>query len=138
MLRMASMLRGGGLGGASPFGAPPPAFPAPGTPNAQASSPSTAQNATPVAGAGSPPAGSPPADPFGLFGGLNPGAAAGSPGVNPFGYNPALMQQILGLSGGLGASPPPPADTRPPEERFQVQLQVSLLGQNYVIHSTPC
>jgi len=47
-----------------------------------------------------------------------------------------MMQQMLGLGafggpgagglgsyGGLTASPPPPADTRPPEERFQVQLQ---------------
>jgi hypothetical protein len=46
--------------------------------------------------------------------------------------DPALMQQMLfggGQGGGLGSlgsmgSPPPPADTRPAEERFQVQLQV--------------
>ncbi|KAI0352200.1 hypothetical protein OH77DRAFT_1409673 [Trametes cingulata] len=43
------------------------------------------------------------------------GAGAGAPAANPF----------AGL-GGLGAfgAPPAPADTRPPEERFQVQLQV--------------
>jgi ubiquilin len=65
---------------------------------------------------------------------------------NPFGLDPALMQQMLfsgsfgggapgaagtagpgfGGLGGFGA-PTPPADTRPPEERFQVQLQASHL-----------
>jgi len=67
-----------------------------------------------------------------------PPAAAG-------GYNPALMQQMLaashamgqganaaggwggfgGAGYGLGGIPPlpVPSDTRPPEERFQVQLQ---------------
>ncbi|KAJ2921852.1 hypothetical protein H1R20_g15249, partial [Candolleomyces eurysporus] len=63
----------------------------------------------------------------------NPAAA------NPL-FNPALMQQFLGGGGfgapaanpwasafgagaGAGAAPAAPADTRPPEERFQVQLQ---------------
>jgi ubiquilin len=30
-----------------------------------------------------------------------------------------------GAGYGMGGTPPPPSDTRPPEERFQVQLQVS-------------
>ncbi|KAI0696891.1 hypothetical protein C8T65DRAFT_663127 [Cerioporus squamosus] len=48
-----------------------------------------------------------------LGGGLGAGAGAANPFANPFGM------------GGLGAfgAPPAPADTRPPEERFQVQLQ---------------
>ncbi|KAG8720368.1 hypothetical protein FRC09_009674 [Ceratobasidium sp. 395] len=72
-----------------------------------------------------------------------PGAgAAGFGGGNPFGMiDPALIQQLLGGQGGLGsqgtaaggnpfaalggfgAPPPPPADPRPVEERFQTQLQ---------------
>ncbi|RDX44260.1 hypothetical protein OH76DRAFT_1409221 [Lentinus brumalis] len=48
-------------------------------------------------------------------GGLGAGAGAANPFANPFGM------------GGLGAfgAPAVPADTRPPEERFQTQLQVS-------------
>ena len=42
------------------------------------------------------------------------------------------MQQMMGMYGndpfgrfgGAGAAPSAPADSRPPEERFQVQLQV--------------
>jgi ubiquilin len=148
MMRMASMFRdsgaGGGLGGGggfgSPFGAPPPAFPAPGNPNpAGNSTPSTGTPTTASPGTTSPP----PANPFNMFGGLGAagagmgagagtGMGTGSPapgaGANPFGFNPALMQQMLGgMGGGMGGfgatSPPPPADARPPEERFQVQLQ---------------
>lgn len=74
--------------------------------------------------------GSPPAAP-------GSPAATGTPGAvpSPFG-NPAALAQLLGGGGGggLGAGggfPPgfftplvqPPADPRPPEERFQVQLQ---------------
>ncbi|KAF8955842.1 hypothetical protein BDZ97DRAFT_1855158 [Flammula alnicola] len=160
MLRMASVMQGAGLGpGAgmgSPFGAPPPAFPAPGNPNAPPSSTTSPSSPTPASttGAGSPPlAGVPPVNPFGFLAGLsaagagaNAGVTPGSPGANagtgaaapnPFGFNPALMQQMLGMGspygpgagglggygGGFGAASPPPADTRPPEERFQVQLQ---------------
>lgn len=61
----------------------------------------------------------------------NPRGTAGSPPPNPF-LNPAMMQQLLGLGGpGSGAgffgAPATPAltDTRPPEERFEAQLQVS-------------
>jgi len=70
----------------------------------------------------------------GLLGSMPPPppAGAGAAGAgSPFGMiDPALMQQILG---GLGGGPPgfasppvastTPADTRPPEERFQTQLQ---------------
>ena len=144
MLRMASALGSpspfGGAGGfGSPFGAQQPAFPPPGTPNT--SSANSANPASPTS-ATTPPtsipsAGSPPLNPF-LFG-APPAAAAG--------YNPALMQQMLAAShgmgqganaaggwggfgaGGYGMGAPPipvPSDTRPPEERFQVQLQVIL------------
>ena len=82
-------------------------------------------------------------------GGATPGAggAGGSPQPNPLAgmFDPAAMQQMLGMLGGggagagapglgafgglgglggLGGVPAAPADTRPPEERFQVQLQV--------------
>ncbi|KAI8980627.1 hypothetical protein BD414DRAFT_492803 [Trametes punicea] len=77
-------------------------------------------------------------------GGAGAGAGAGAapaPGLGGAGmFDPAVMQQMLaalggaggagaanpfGGMGGLGAfgAPPQPADTRPPEERFQVQLQ---------------
>jgi ubiquilin len=136
MLRMASAFGGssplgaGGYGGfGSPFGAQQPAFPAPGTPNTNPANPANPANPT----IAPPSTGSPPPNPF-LFG-ASPAAA---------GYNPALMQQMFAAShamglgagaaggwGGLGGagygmgSPPVPApsDTRPPEERFQVQLQ---------------
>ena len=60
------------------------------------------------------------------------GTTPGSPPPNPF-LDPAMMQQLLALGGpggggglgGLFGAPPTPADTRPPEERFQVQLEVS-------------
>lgn len=145
MLRMASALGGpspfgaGGYGGfGSPFGAPQSAFPAPGTPNtnpANPASPVSPTSATPPTSA--PSTGSPPLNPS-LNPFMFPPAAAG-------GYNPALMQQMLaashamgqganaaggwggfgGAGYGLGGIPPlpVPSDTRPPEERFQVQLQ---------------
>jgi ubiquilin len=106
------------------FGAPPTPFPAPGNPNANSATPSTTTSPTTT---------SPAANPFGMFG------AAGGAGGNPFGADPALMQQFLtgggfggaggfgGYSapgaGGFGGAPAVPTDTRPPEERFQVQLQ---------------
>jgi len=119
-------MHGSGLGG---FGAPP-SFPAPGTPNTNpAASPATPSSTTPPSVTG--PAGTPPVNPFNLFGGFHPpaaGAPAGSPGSTHPPFNPALMQQMLGGGGfgglgGFGGAPPPPADTRSPEERFQTQLQ---------------
>ncbi|KAF4621792.1 hypothetical protein D9613_012200 [Agrocybe pediades] len=125
MLRMASMLRGAGLGPAAPFGAAPPTFPAPGNPT----SPSQNAGTTDPATAGSQ---QPPINPFNMFGAPAPGSpgAAGAAGANPFGNQAGMLEQMLGLPGlggfgGFGAMPPPPADTRPPEERFQVQLQAS-------------
>ncbi|KAJ2918753.1 hypothetical protein MD484_g1703, partial [Candolleomyces efflorescens] len=122
MMQMASMFQGGnGLGGPGMFGAPPAAFPAPGVPGGAPTTPSTTNptsTTTPGAGAAT-----------------NPAAA------NPL-FNPALMQQLLagggggfgapaanpwgmpfGAGAGAGATPAAPADARPPEERFQVQLQ---------------
>ena len=105
------MLNSGGFGGAAG------GFPAPGIPGANTTSPSTNTNF--------------PAAPFNMFAppaaGVSPGAGVGS-AANPFGMDPAAMQQLFGMMGGGAQMPAPaPADTRPPEERFQVQLQVSFL-----------
>lgn len=93
-----------------------------------------AGGAASATGAGLPPA----ANPWGALFGASPGAGAGG-GVsptgtgapaNPFGMvDPNLMQQMFGGFGGgfpgAGAgAPAAPTDSRPPEERFQVQLQV--------------
>ncbi|PIL31037.1 hypothetical protein GSI_05732 [Ganoderma sinense ZZ0214-1] len=61
------------------------------------------------------------------------GAGAAPPPPPPGGmFDPAMMQQMLAAFGGGGAgagalggfgAPTAPADSRPPEERFQVQLQ---------------
>lgn len=111
MLQMASMMRGAGL---DPLDGPlgGSAFTPPGNPNAPSAPNTTATPATP---------GSAP----------TPGGTASAPnpfGPNPFGADPSALLQFLGAGGPLfsgGASPSgaPPADTRPPEERFQVQLQ---------------
>ncbi|PPQ73424.1 hypothetical protein CVT26_015775 [Gymnopilus dilepis] len=150
----------GGFGGPPAFPAPGNPNPNPSSPSTTTAGSTT----TPTTGTGtgtgtgttSPP---PPMNPFNLFAalgapgaapaagtgatptspgaGTTPGAAGAAPNanvLNPFGFNPALMQQMMGMygagggAGGLGGfggfgSPPPPADTRPPEERFQVQLQ---------------
>jgi ubiquilin len=61
------------------------------------------------------------------------GAGAGAAAGNPLAMDPAAMQQMLSMMGGMGGGgmggmggeTPALADTRPPEERFQVQLQVS-------------
>lgn len=77
---------------------------------------------------GFPPAASPPA--------AAPGAAPGTGGMPDF----AAMMQMMGGMGGMGGfggfggpasapSPAPPADTRPPEERFASQLaQMTEMG----------
>ena len=100
--------------------------------------------ANPATGTGSTPAVNPWASLFAADmpgaggGGTTTGGGVGSPAspnaaANPFGsmVDPNLMQQMLGGFGGgwpgLGATPSAPADSRSPEERFQVQLQVGPL-----------
>ncbi|KDR77567.1 hypothetical protein GALMADRAFT_1326333 [Galerina marginata CBS 339.88] len=68
--------------------------------------------------------------------GVGAGAGTGQGGGNPFGLNfdPAMMQQLMGMGvgpgggiaslGNFGAYPTTPADSRPPEERFQHQLRI--------------
>ncbi|KAG5640362.1 hypothetical protein DXG03_009032 [Asterophora parasitica] len=147
MLQMASLFNqgpgAGGLGGFGGFGLPQqPAFPAPGSPGGAATNPSASPTTSPNAGTGTTPA----ANPFNFFGAPPAGAGAvgGAQPPNPFGFDPALVQQLLGGGGlgsgagglggfggggfgggfgGLGGAPAAPADSRPPEERFQVQLQ---------------
>ena len=54
-------------------------------------------------------------------------------------FDPAMMQQMMAAFGGggagglaaFGAPPAAPADSRPPEERFQVQLQVRFVFSSY-------
>jgi hypothetical protein len=119
MIQMASMMRGAGIdplgGGGGPFGGPSlPGFPAPGNPNA----PQTANTAPAPAASGTTPAASgtaPVPDLFGLGGGS-------------LGGDPSALMQLLGGVGSAGfvprANAPPLSDAPPPEERFQVQLQV--------------
>jgi ubiquilin len=57
---------------------------------------------------------------FGMGAGAAGGGAAGGGAPNPFG----ATANPFGTFGGASA-PAAPADTRPPEERFQLQLQVS-------------
>ncbi|KAJ3019025.1 hypothetical protein HKX48_002460 [Thoreauomyces humboldtii] len=55
--------------------------------------------------------------------GPTPQANAAAGGGMPPMMNPAMLQMLMGgMGGGLGGAPAAPADTRPPEERFQVQL----------------
>ncbi|KAG9117269.1 hypothetical protein FRC07_007399 [Ceratobasidium sp. 392] len=134
----------GGLGGAGLGAGARGANPAPsGNLFEQAATGATTAT-TPGAGTGTTGTGATanPTSPTGSANPTSPGAAAGGfGGGNPFGMiDPALIQQILGGQGGFGSqgtaaggnpfaalsgfgSPPPPADTRPVEERFQVQLQ---------------
>ncbi|KAK0483857.1 hypothetical protein IW261DRAFT_1465443 [Armillaria novae-zelandiae] len=124
MMQMASMMQGGGAGGLGGFGMGGGAssFPAPGVPGG---SPSPATGAAAAAATGGAPgAGTTPPNLFNPYGGLS------TPNARPpFSLDPALTRQLLmggGLGGGLGgfgAAPTAPADTRSPEERFQVQLQ---------------
>ncbi|KAG1783447.1 hypothetical protein EV702DRAFT_1041115 [Suillus placidus] len=145
MLHMATAFQGadGGAGagaGASPFGGAfsfpgaggGAAFPAPGAPST-APAPSDSSNPS------TSPTGSQPApNPFAAFSPPVPPASAGTgtgAGTNPFGmFDPAALAQMQaafgggggggpGGFGGFGAPPAAPADSRPPEERFQVQLQ---------------
>jgi len=132
MMRLAQMFQGAGIGGGmGMFATPPAPFPAPGNPNANSTTPSTT---TPNTTSLTTTTTSPAANPFGMFGG------AGGAGGNPFDADPALTQQFLigggfggagGFSGccapgtgGFRSAPAVPADMRPPEERFQIQLQI--------------
>ncbi|KAH9949407.1 hypothetical protein B0H21DRAFT_132613 [Amylocystis lapponica] len=149
MLQMSSMMRDAGPGGGGGAGA----FPAPGLPStarqpdagAGASEPAGAPPAffnpyfpPPAAGAG---AGSTPASPgaapgagmfdpammqqmlaaMGGMGGAGAGAGAGAGGADPFGFG--ALGGLGGFGGAVPAAAAAPADARPPEERFQVQLQ---------------
>ncbi|KAK7033132.1 ubiquitin domain-containing protein DSK2 [Favolaschia claudopus] len=117
MLQMASMFNGAGGGAA-------PAFPAPGIPGQPATSTPPAAPAAPAfpnlfgGGAGQ---GAPALDPM-LLAALMSGAPPAGAQNPPAGSIPNLGA-LQNLFGGAGATPPPPADARPPEERFQVQLQ---------------
>lgn len=66
-----------------------------------------------------PPLGSPFGGPAASPSGPGAGTGTGSPPPNPFA---ALFGPGMGALGGLGA-PPSPADTRPPEEVYEVQLR---------------
>jgi len=104
MLQMASMMRGAGLDPlAGPHGGS--TFTAPGNPSASLDP----HTSTPVPpGSGSTADGTTPAP--SLF------------GPNPFGADPSALLQLLG-AGVPSRAPSLSTDARPPEERFQVQLQ---------------
>lgn len=141
MLRMASTFGGSspyggaGAGFGIPFGAPQAGFPAPGTPNANPASPANPSNPSTTTPGATPSSTTAP-------------SAGSPPPLNPFGFNPSMVQQMqqmhqlqqmlaatnamgqgaaaAGGWGGLGmGAPPVPTDTRPPEERFEAQLQAS-------------
>jgi ubiquilin len=130
MLEMASMFRDSGSPfAANPFGgAGAGGFPAPGVPSTGNTTltPTPANHqpgVTPAAATGFP----------SFFPLANANAGLPAAATGPFGaFDPAMMQQMFaqgGLGGaGFGGAAPPtaPADTRSPEERFQVQLQVRL------------
>ncbi|KAJ8662082.1 hypothetical protein O0I10_001772 [Lichtheimia ornata] len=68
----------------------------------------------------------PPMNPFAAFMGAAAGAGgAGTGAQQPPAMDPQLQQRMAAMFGlpGMGATPAAPADNRPPEERFQVQLQ---------------
>ncbi|KAH7925375.1 hypothetical protein BV22DRAFT_435938 [Leucogyrophana mollusca] len=130
MLQMAAAFRGangdplgimGGGGGNA-------AFPAPGVPSTGAPAASSPAGTTPSTTS---PSTNPPPNPFAAF--FPPpagGAAGGGAGAPPFGmFDPAMLAQMQqafggGMGGfGAGGAPAAAADSRPPEERFQVQLQ---------------
>jgi len=124
--------------GISGFGIPPATTPAgqSATPNQPAPSTNNQSSATPSTGpqdTTNNPAQQPQANPFAALFGAAP--AGGSPGAqNPFGLppiSPEALQQMMQMMGGMGGaggmgsagSPPPPADNRPPEERYADQLR---------------
>ena len=137
MLQMASVFRGAGV---DSFGGPmggqtQPSFPAPGNPNA----PQTAGSPTTPAAPGTTPA---------------TGGTAPLPNLYGQFGDPSALMQLLGGVGGAGFGPGAGAAALPagppPEERFQVQLQVRRLtlgcwldlahvppGSNYKIWDSP-
>jgi len=142
----------GGLGGLGGFGAAgahpsgPPGNPfaqlfgqgmAGQTPSQTPPAPASAGQATPRSPtANETNAPNPFANVFGQAG-AGAGAGAGGQNLNPFGMSPEQMQQAMQMinNGGMGnlfgganpfggpASPPPPVDNRPPEERYADQLR---------------
>ncbi|CAL1693801.1 unnamed protein product [Somion occarium] len=150
MLQMSSAMHGGG-GAASSF--PAPGLPSTGQQPQGQQSPGSAPT-SPGTGGAQPQL---PFNPFFGFGappaGTATGGGAGGGAPSPFGtVDPAMMQQMMGAFGGgglggeLGAgafggpAPAPPADARPPEERFQVQLQVATAryGVHKCVSEYPC
>ncbi|TFK22921.1 hypothetical protein FA15DRAFT_621728 [Coprinopsis marcescibilis] len=137
MMQMASIFNPGGQPGM--FGAPPPAFPAPGVPNTGVTSPATPASTAPGADATNnttPGAGGVPPNPFSnpammqqmqqMFGGGNPWGGGFGAGAGGFGAGAGGFGAAPGFGGGFGApaaAAAAPADSRTPEERFQVQLQ---------------
>ncbi|KAJ7127036.1 hypothetical protein C8R44DRAFT_667949 [Mycena epipterygia] len=129
MLQMASMFGGMGGPGANAFPAPgiPGSTPSSSTPAAAPAAPAFPNLFGPGAGAARPPAFDPALLAQLMGGGAQPPPpAAGAAAPNQM--DPAALYQLLGGfgaggAGGAGAAPQPPADARPPEERFQVQLQ---------------
>jgi len=143
VLQMSSMLgeRGGGgpfnnpfgglgaLGGAAANSFPAPGVPSTGTPTAPTSTiPGQQQQQSPQNQSGPSPTGG-----AGIAAPMSPLGGAGLPPSSLF--DPALLQQMqamFGSQGGFGGLPfgagagatATPADTRPPEERSQLQLQV--------------
>ncbi|KAI0728429.1 hypothetical protein C8Q72DRAFT_885417 [Fomitopsis betulina] len=150
MLQMSSLMRGGAPGApGGPGSFPAPGLPSTARPQGQDGQ--SQSGSTPTAGAPgagvppmlfpfappSPAGGSNAAPPGGLFdpalmqqmlaamgGGAGAGAGAGlgagGGGTDPFGLG---AFGGLGRLGAFGGAPAAPTDTRPPEERFQVQLQ---------------
>ncbi|PSR72593.1 hypothetical protein PHLCEN_2v11586 [Hermanssonia centrifuga] len=130
MLQMSNMMNGGAGG--------PGSFPAPGLPSTATAGQGTGTPGSPSAVGATPSGGAqpffnpwfPPA-PGASGNNVNTGATGHTGPAAPFpAPNPAMMQQMMNtLGGGAGfggfgpPSPATPADSRPAEERFQVQLQ---------------
>jgi ubiquilin len=126
MMREGGVGGGAGAGGAGGFPAPgnPGGFPAPGTPG-NAANPTNPASPAPAAQGMAP------------FASMFNPSAGGAPPAG--GFDPAMLQQLFGLGAAAqnsfgGGNPfgafggaATPADTRPPEERFQVQLQVRVV-----------
>ncbi|GJJ13578.1 hypothetical protein Clacol_007834 [Clathrus columnatus] len=127
MLQMSAMLRDSGLGGGNGGGAPrgPGLFGAAAAAAQQANNTGSPATTTPFNPSAWPPF--PPA--AGQAGNAGTGITGQQGSTTPGMLDLALLQQLLGAGGGgfpglggFGAPAPTPADTRPPEERFQVQL----------------